>query len=961
MKNVASYLQHLVLPLCLSATALVTGPAIAQASGAAQARISAEISSSRMTALPNSQQPLARPELETGRLASTTKLEGVTIHFSRSKSQQADLDKLIAAQQDPSSPQYHQWLTPEQFGARFGMADSDIAKVQSWLEQQGFAVEEIGRSKNSIRFSGTVAQVERAFATEMHTYNLTVNGKVEKHIAPSTGLSVPSALAGIVQSVRNLHNFQPRAHVVASRAAAISRPHFSSGTSGAVFFAPGDIAVEYDVNNAYKSGFTGTGQTIAIIGQSDVLMSDIEAFQNAAGLPVKDPTKFFVPGSGNDGNFFANDESESDLDLEWSGAIAKGADIKFVFTGTNTQYGAFDSLLYAVDNSLANIISSSYGTCETEFVNDQSDLNTLESSLQQASAQGQTVMSAAGDDGSTDCFGDSNLTAAQQEALAVDYPASSAYVTGVGGTMVSSDSAAYLTSGNAYWKAGSGSDIVTSLLQYVPEVVWNEDSKNEGCGQTDCLISGGGGASAFFAKPSWQTGVPGIPTDSKRYVPDLSLQASVETPGYLFCTSDTSFWDLSGGQVASCNSGFRDSATGILTRAGGTSFATPIFAGMVAIINQQQGYTTGQGLINQKLYTLASNPATYESAFHDITGGDNDCRGGSADCNGTPGFSATAGYDQATGLGTVDLSNLASAWPAFAGAAISATTTTVTPSNTAPTVNTADAFTISVVSASGTTPTGTVTITVDNDAPITDQALAANGTYVYTATFTTAGTHTVLATYSGDAANAASSGQAIVTVAGTSSGTGTFKITATNVTVAQGSSGSSTITVTPAGGYKGTVEFTASTNNANLANGCYTVSNATVTGTAAATTTLSFDTNGTDCANANIRQAKHLQRITLSGGSKPNTKSSGKTTSAAAIFAGLLLAGFLGRYSKKLRVLAGVILLVTFGFALSGCGGGSSSNSNDVPKGTYSLTLTGQDSAVATIPQATTTFNVTVN
>ena len=234
---------------------------------------------------------------------------------------------------------------------------------------------------------------------------------------------------------------------------------------------------------------------------------------------------------------------------------------------------------YAIDEKIAPIISISYGACEAAL-----GTFTLETQLAQAAAQGQTVLAASGDQGSTSCSGDTQngLTTTQQFALAVNYPASSQYVTGVGGTEISAANS--VSTNSTYWVAQGTSDVLTSAKTYIPEVVWNDDSTQFGLGAS------GGGASTLFTKPSWQTGVPGIPTDGKRDVPDVSLYASAGFPGYLFCSSDSSDWNTTNApvQTASCNSGFRDSATGDLTVAGGTSFATPIFAGMIALINQKQ-------------------------------------------------------------------------------------------------------------------------------------------------------------------------------------------------------------------------------------------------------------------------------------------------------------------------------------------------------------------------------------
>ncbi len=808
-------------------------------------RISSEIASSELSTLKGSLHPLAQAQFDAGRVPATTKLNGISMVFNRSAAQQADLEALIAAQQNPSSPLFHQWLNPDQFAARFGMAQSDLDKVESWLQQQGFSIDSVARSRNLIRFSGTVRQVEQAFSTEMHYYK----AEGVQHFAPSTELQVPSAIAPVVLAIRNLDDFRPKSQVVLNKNVR-AKPSFTSSLSTSVFFAPGDIKTVYDINPLINSGNNGTGQSIAVVGQSAIDPTDIANFQNAAILTVKAPTLVLVPGTGTS-TPFSGDELESDLDLEWSGAIAPGADISYVYTGSNTNFGAFDSIQYAIDEKIGNIISVSYGDCETDL--GSANAASLDSIIQQAATQGQTVISSSGDNGSTGCSGYTNLTTTQQEALAVDYPASSAWVTGMGGTAISQANAAYLTQGDGYWLAQSSSDIVNSALQYIPEVAWNDDAAN--CGQTDCLSASGGGASAFFTKPAWQTGVTGIPADGKRDVPDIALYSSPYYPGYLYCSSDSSSW--SSGQAASCNSGFRDSSSELLTVAGGTSFAAPIFSGMLAIINQKAGYTTGQGLINRELYKLAANSTKYASAFHDITSGNNDCTAGSAFCSSTAGFSAGVGYDQVTGLGSVDLNNLATAWPANTGstAALVSTTTTVSASNTAPASGASVTFTITVAADSGSTvPTGTVTLQIDGGGSssygtgtTTTASLSANGTATYITSFSTVGAHQVIAQYPGNATFAASVGVASATIAGTSSGSGSFKVGASpaTLTVTRGSSGTETITVTPAGGYTGTVLLTFNTsNNSALTNLCYNFTNitssgygpVTITGTAAVTT-----------------------------------------------------------------------------------------------------------------------------
>jgi len=973
-------------------------------------RIQSEITN-ELSPLKGSLQPQAQPQFDAGSMPANIPLKGITLVFNRSAAQQADLEQLITAQQNPSSPLYHKWLTPDQFAARFGVSQSDIDKVTTWLQQQGFSVDSVGRSRTMIRFSGTVGQVNLAFQTQMHYY--TVNGV--KHFAPSTVLSVPSAIAPAVAAITDLNDFRPHPMIIPNRL----RPAFTSSQSGSVFFAPGDVKTAYGFG-ALGGSETGTGQSIAVMGQSAVNLSDIHNFQTAAGLTVKDPTMILVPGTGTSTIVNGGDEGESDLDLEWSGAIAPGADIRFVYTGNSTTANVFDAIAYAVDENIANIITISYGACETAMTS--TTASAIDQFFSQASAQGQTVVAASGDLGSTACYGDTanQLTTTQQQALAVNYPASSPYVTAVGGTEI--ETANDTSTNTTYWQAKSSSDIINSLIQYIPEVAWNDDALNvqQGC-TSNCLSATGGGASTYFGKPTWQSGIPGIPSDSKRDLPDISLYASPSLPGYLFCTSDTSDWIQANNntnpptvaQVASCNSGFRDSSTQYLTVAGGTSFAAPIFSGMVAILNQKQGYTTGQGLINTTLYSLARNTTTYQAVFHDITKGSgsgtigtgNQCQSTSTDCSSSSGsttkYGTTAGYDLATGLGSFDFGLLATAWPVNAGtgASLVGSTTQVTASVTSPDVNASDTLTITVTSADGTTrPTGTVKLSIDQTLDtngaltggttatvnLTAGSAAGTATGSYQTSFATSGIHSIVATYSGDTAVAVSTGALSVTVGGGSTGTPKFALSSSpsTLTVSRGSSGDETITVTPSGGYTGTVylSFTVS-NPTALANLCYNFTtiapdgssgSVTVSGTTAATTQFTLDTNAANCASNSGYggyggygyygySKKGMHSMHAIGHGKTSRNNSPNPAPFGVAFAGLFLAGFLGRKSRKFRTMVGLIALLMVGFAVSACGGGGIAAPSNPPKGTYTVTVTGSDSTSNSIPTASTTFTFTID
>ncbi len=737
-------------------------------------RITGPVSSSVRSALAGSHPARARAENEAGRVDGTYRIQSASITLGRSDAQQAALDALIAAQQDPSSPQYHQWLSPDDFAARFGAADADLAAVQNWLEQQGLKVEGISRNRSTITFSGSAAQVEQAFATEMHYYNL--NGV--KHFAPSTDLSVPAAMAPAVLAVGNLSDFRPHSH---KRPV----PAFTSSQTGSHFLQPGDVSTIYDINAAYNAGYNGSGQTIAVIGQSAVISSDITTFQTAAGVPVRVPSMTLMPGTGSSA-LYTGDESESDLDLEYASAIAKGANIVFVYTGSSPNYGAFDALGYAITNKLAPIISVSYGDCEVDLGTFYASENAL---IQQAAAQGQTVVSASGDEGSTDCYQDTSLSVAQREAVSVDWPASSQYVTGMGGTEFPTASVAI---GNTtYWAAQGTTDVIASAKSYIPEQVWNDDSASIG------LSAGGGGISTETPRPTWQTGVPGIPSGSFRLVPDVSLSSSPNNAGYLYCSSDTTDTGING----SCANGFRDATNTNLTVAGGTSFAAPIFAGMIAIINQKIGSTAGQGVINPTLYTLAANATTYASAFHDITSGSNECLAGTTYCAtaATTLYSATTGYDLASGLGSVDLYNLMMAWP---NASLSLTSkTTVTAATLTPLAGASDLLTFTVssgTSSSTAIPSGSIAISVDGNYVQTVPLV--NGVATYTFSSTVVSAHTISANYSGDATFAASTGSVTVTTQTSTLKSTTLTLAAASSPAQSGTADNITITVTGTAG-----------------------------------------------------------------------------------------------------------------------------------------------------------------
>ncbi|HKW16672.1 MAG TPA: protease pro-enzyme activation domain-containing protein [Terriglobales bacterium] len=912
-------------------------------------RITRAIDDSARVTLAGSRPPRLQAASDLGPMDTATRLRGVSIAFSRSAAQEAALQKLIADQQNPASSLYHKWLTPDEFGARFGLSQSDLGKVQTWLQQRGFTISSISRSRNSIRFSGTVGQVESAFGTEIHNYRV---GN-ENHFAPAREISIPAALSPVVLSVGNLSTFRPRPHVKKAR------PNFTSSISGNHFLTPKDIATMYDVDNpdinsspSAAGGPNGAGQAIAIVGQSSIAISDIENFQNALGIPVKDPTLVLVPDTGAVQEL-SGDEAESDLDLEYSSSIATGAAVYFVYVGNDGNFSVWDSINYAIQTQIAPIISSSYGICEAALTpNDYSVLNGI---MAQAAAQGQTIVAAAGDSGSTDCSGVSGLSAAQQQALGVDFPASSQFVTGMGGSEFSS---ADVAAGNTqFWQAANGTDVIGSAIQYIPEQVWNDDASTG-------VSSGGGGLSTLTAAQPWQnTNVPGITTaPSVRMVPDISLPASPVNVPFLFCSSDSGFTGVTG----SCSSGFRDSSSQTLTLAGGTSFDAPMFAGLIALINQKEN-ATGQGSVNSTLYSLAANSTTYGNAFHDITSGGNQCSAGASLCTGsaTTKYPAGTGYDEASGLGSIDFANLLSAWPlsCTSCSAKAASRTTLSPASNAPAVGAIDAITITVAPASGssTTPTGVLTILTDGGVSqggsTSTLTLGSTGSSIFNFTPLATGSHTIVVLYPGDSNYAASNGSAVVD-------NQAFRVTASDVTVTAGKSGSSTVTITPQEGYTGTIQWKVPT----LTNACLSISNTTVSDASPVTATLSIQTSSSACSSASLQRGlgdRTINQTEVAAVSSRHLHSArAMILSIGLLFACTVVAGPFSR--RKLWTIVGVFILLAISLMAVGCGGGPSSvvplpnNSGNVTPGTYNLTLTGTDTSDSAISGAAT-LTLTVN
>jgi subtilase family serine protease len=631
-------------------------------------RIVEAVDKSQATVLNGNVHPLARPQYDQGRVESSMPMR-VTLVFKISAAEQADLDALLASQQDRGSPDYQRWLTPEQYGGRFGLSQGDLNKVTGWLESEGLQVESIPASQNAIVARGSAQQVAAALHTEIHRY--VINGKTQ--FANSSSPSVPAALADAIAGIRGLNNFALKPRLVRK----IS-PKFTSGKTGNHFVTPPDFATIYGLSSLYQQQpqpINGAGQKIVVLGQSDVALSDVRAFRTNSGLAANDPTPIdsnnsalvglVVPNASDDPGMLASDIDEASLDVEWSGAIAPGATIIFVVGNPVNGGGVFDSMYYAITHSpiLAPVISVSYGECEAGAVADGSYSGFYLPLLQQANAEGITVLGPSGDSGAADC--DAGNTSV--DGLAVDMPGSLPTVTSVGGTEFQEGA----DLAGTYWMnpwAGipptcltSGTctftDILSSARSYIPEGAWNDTNAQFG------LTAGGGGASSVIAKPAWQAGT-GVPNDAARDVPDISFSASPVQDPYLICSE---YIDPTSNQLTPwcTTNGFRNASTnaaltGELDTVGGTSVGPPAMAGILAVISQETNHTTGWGNINPILYPLAAHTPT---AFHDVTIGNNQVPFSSA-CGAVSniGFNAATGYDLATGLGSISALTLATNW-----------------------------------------------------------------------------------------------------------------------------------------------------------------------------------------------------------------------------------------------------------------------------------------------------------
>ena len=772
------------------------------ATGQALPRVVETVDNARRVMLAGNVHPLARAEFDRGAVADGLPMKRILLLLKRSDEQEGALEVYLGEQQDKSSPNYHQWVTPETFGAQYGLADSDIQAVTQWLGSAGFTIEKVYSGKTVIEFSGTAGQVQTAFGSAIRNYQ--VNGKMYE--ANANDPQIPVALAPVVAGIVSLNNFPRQSHV---RMAGVARkvagkaglePLFTfpnpDGSGNFYGVGPGDFATIYNtvplLNAASK--IDGTGQTIAIVGETNIHVSDVQSFRQIFGLPANFSASNVVLNGEDPGITSTDEETEADLDTEWSGAVAPGATVQFVVSASTAASAGIDlSALYIIEHNLAGVMSESYGSCEPGLL---SGGNAFYNSLwEQAASQGITVMISAGDNGSAGCDDFTTETTATQ-GLAVNGIASTPYNVAVGGTDFDQ-----VNKWISYWSATNGATSGASALSYIPEIPWNQNCAQiglSGCGANAPsgslnIVAGSGGPSSVYPKPNWQMGVTGMPSDNHRELPDVSLFASpgFDGSGYIICQADAN-----GGVPCSLTAGAID-----FLIVGGTSASSPALAGIMALVNQYQAANNGtsrQGNANYVLYQLVkkSGASCASSAaeaagciFNHITKGNSvlptggigvgtnsvPCTSGKPNCSATvasetgvlvepssaktEAWTVTAGYDTVTGLGSVNANNLVTKWGSVSTVS---TTTTMTLSPTT-----------GITHGTGENVTANITVTPTSGTATGDVSLIAkfaNGTTQGLDQFTLTsgkvtnaaenslpgGSYTVIAHYAGDGTNAPS-------------------------------------------------------------------------------------------------------------------------------------------------------------------------------------------------------------
>jgi Pro-kumamolisin, activation domain/Bacterial Ig-like domain (group 3) len=682
----------------------------------------------QLATLEGNTHPLARPEFDIGVAPPDQPLRRMLLVLKRSPEQQFALTKLLDDQQDKASSNYHKWLTPDEFGAKFGPADQDIQAVTGWLQSHGLQVNRVTHGKTIIEFSGAESQLEEALHTQIHKY--LVNG--EEHWANASDPQIPAALAPAVAGVWTLHDFRKNPNVRMSPEKLIKKytrgeaPNttFNNGTLHAL--SPADYATIYNINPLYNNAISGQGITIAVVARSNLFNQgqDVFNFQQIFDPLCCGGVQIVLDGE-DPGDLGGNEEVEATLDATWTSAIAPAATVKFVVSAsTLTTDGVDLSELYIIDNNLAPVMTESFGSCEAGAT--QGEVQGIQQLAEQGAAQGISYMVSSGDSGAAGCDNPNLVPATHGQSVSV---LGTPFNTVVGGTEFNEDN-----NPSKYWSSTNAQNL-GSALSYIPEDVWNESCSS--CQNPGLLSTGGGVSTVYKPKPTWQSGVTGIPNDAARDQPDVALTSAGHDP-YLVCLEGSCVPDAQG--FVSFAAVF------------GTSASSPSFAGIMALVNQEHG---AQGQANYVLYQLAATEnstfsqcnASKASALPPSTCVFNDVTVGNNSVPGQAGFSAGVGYDLATGLGSVDVSTLAQQW---GNVTFRATTTALNPTTITAVHGAAVNLGVSVTPNSGSgTPTGDVSLLTGNNQGVGFLTLS-NGAASAAFDDLPGGTYTLTAQYAGD-------------------------------------------------------------------------------------------------------------------------------------------------------------------------------------------------------------------
>ncbi len=738
-------LRRLFILLCFGIFVSFLASVTAGQTTPPQPRIVAAVDEAQLAVLKGNTHPLALPQYDRGAAPADLPMNRMLLVLQRSPEQEAALRKLLDDQQDKSSPSYHRWLTPDQFGRQFGPADQDMQVIITWIQSHGFEINHVAKGRTVIEFSGSAAQVQEAFHTAIHKF--TVKG--EDHWANASDPQIPQALTPVVAGVHTLHNFykKPQIHLAEQKMAA----KFLPGAPGKppqvtfpgvpAFYAlgPADYSKIYNISPVYASLGSGNSVLLAVVGRSNLFQGGTDANSFANVFQIGNVASVLLNGP-DPGDLGGEEEAEATLDATWSAAIAPPNTFVnlVVSASTNTTDGVDLSELFIIDHNQWEVMTESFGGCEASVT--AAEATGTSQLAEEAAAQGITYIVSSDDSGAEGC---DSPTAVAKGPLSVNVLASTPFTVAVGGTTFDENG-----SNPTYWSASNGTGF-ESALSYIPEDVWNESCSAAKCGSDVTLWASGGGVSTYFPKPSWQSGVAGIPTDGFRDVPDVALSAASHDP-YLLCLEGSCVPDSQGNIEFATVSG--------------TSAAAPSFAGIIALLNSTLN-TPRQGQVDYILYKLAAaetfsqcNASSHAAlpasscVFNDVTSGNNAVPGETG--YGTPSapYQSGVGYDLATGLGSVNVANLAKAWSSVT---FSPTTTTL---SLGPTANITHGSSVNVnatvaPNSAGGTPSGDVFLLAFTYAgqPISVALFPlAAGSVSSTTNALPGGTHSVTARYGGD-------------------------------------------------------------------------------------------------------------------------------------------------------------------------------------------------------------------